>query len=160
MAAKKIIRLYVMLLCTIIGYSCTKKQGAYTDADMITLAEMYQELFREQDISCIQLRSNYYICNYNDSSSYLVSCNCKVVRNLNNHGEIISINAQNDTSLLDNIQMLITIVEDVSIHDIKFVEVDSSTIKIEKLDGYYLTNKPYSDNTLNTIQGGWYSNRE
>lgn len=58
MAAKKIIRLYVMLLCTIIGSSCTKKQGAYTDADMITLAEMYQELFYEQDISCIQLRSN------------------------------------------------------------------------------------------------------
>lgn len=56
--------------------------------------------------------------------------------------------------------MLITIVEDVSIHDIKFVEVDSSTIRIEKLDGYCLTNKPYSDNTLNTIQGGWYSNRE
>lgn len=161
MAAKKIIRLSVILLCAIIVCSCIKKQGMYTDADMITLAETYQKLFYEQDLSCIQLRSNYYICNYNDSSSYLISCNCKVARNLNYHGEIISLNAKNDTSLSDNIQILITIVEDVFIHDIKFVEVDSSTIRIEKLDGYYLTNiEPYLDSTFSTIQDGWYSKRE
>lgn len=146
----------VVLFITLLGCSCANIHSKYSDADMIRMAEEYQELFHKQDISHIGLRLNYYICIYNDDSIYLVSCDGMLIRDVNTR-EIISTNAKNDIHLSDNMRILLAIVEDIYTHRINYISVKSDTIRMERFDGYYITNiKPYPDSSLKQVQEGWY----
>lgn len=158
MATKKMIRFYtIILFYVLLGCSCTNKHDRYTDKDMINLAETYRELFNQWGGACAQLRSDYYIFSFNDSSLYLVSCDCEVVRTINKPGEILSANLKNETCLSDTIQFLITTVEDIYRHEIKFVNVKNNIVRMERFDGYYLTNdKPYSSSAFKKLQDSWY----
>lgn len=144
-----------------LGCSCTNVHHKCSDSDMIRMAEEYREHFQKQEISRIELRSNYYICFYNGSADYIVTCDCMLIRDINKNLEIISTNAKNDTCLSSRLQDLLAIVEDVYANKIKCISVKSDTISLERFDGYYITNvklSPYS--TLKEIQEGWYVNEE
>lgn len=137
--------------------ACAKIQGEYSDRDMINLAKSYQKLFHLQSISRVQLHSDYYICAFNDSSTYIVSCDSRVIRDINNQLEIISVNAENDTCLPNNMQSMLMIVKDIFQHNISLVQVDSNIIRIERFDRYCITNiEPYSLNTYEKVQNSWY----
>lgn len=156
MAKKEITTWCVALFIALLGCSCANTHNEYSDADMIRMAEEYQKLFYKQDISSIELHLNYYICTYNDGSLYLVACDGMLIRDLHTR-EIISNNAKNDIHLSDNMRILLAIVEDIYTHRINRISVKSDTIRMERFDGYYITNlKPYPDSPLKQIQEGWY----
>lgn len=158
MAAKTQILQYSFLVyIVLLGISCTIKKNKYTDTEMINLAETYINDFHEQGVSQIQLRSDYYICTFVDSSSYLITCDSKVIRNISNKNEIISTDASKDYALPDSLQHLLKLVENIHLHEIDFVDVDTDVIKMKKIDGYYLTNEALFNNNSNVriIQGKW-----
>ncbi len=158
MAARKITKKSIVLFYIVLfGYSCTYTRHKYPDTEMIRVAEEYRELFHKQEISRIELRSNYYVCFYNNSADYIVSCDCMLIKTINKNPKIISANAPNDTTLSNRLQVLLAIVEDVYAHQIRCVSVDSDTIRIERFNGYYITNfKPYSNGELRKVENGWY----
>ena len=157
MATKtQIFQFSILAYIVMLGYSCVSKQDN-TDTEMVNLAESYINEFHEQGVNIIQLRSNYYICSFEDSSSYLITCDGKVIRNISKNNEIISTDASNDLTLPDSLQHLLKLVLDIYLHEINFVDLEGDIIMMETIDGYYLTNKaPHNkDSNVKMIQDKW-----
>ena len=147
-----ILTLVVLLLCL-----CTKKQRTSTDIEMVHLAETYKKQFEQQNLSLIELRSNYYICIYGDTTVYLVTCDSKIIRHVDNQRRVEAINSKNDTCLSVAMQSLLSIVENIAYHELTKVSVKSDSIMLERNDGYRLTNiTPYPFSKYRKVQEGWY----
>ncbi|MBQ9339306.1 MAG: hypothetical protein IJS13_03125 [Paludibacteraceae bacterium] len=127
--------LFTLLLCT----SCKK---CLPDDDMTGLAETYIIEFHNLNLSKIQHREqyNYYICEFNDSSSFIVSSDCKLIRNVRNNMEVVSTNASEDTTLPNSLKKLITIVNSMYNEGIKYINVQGTNIRMVKFNGCYFTN--------------------
>ncbi len=147
-----ILTLVVLLLCL-----CTKKQRTSTDIEMVHLAETYKGQFEQQNLSLVELRSNYYICIYSDTTIYIVTCDSKIIRRMDNQREVVSTNAKNDTCLSVAMQSLLSIVENIAYHELKSVSVKSDSVMLKRNDGYSLTNiTPYPFSKYRKVQEGWY----
>lgn len=147
-----ILSLMILLIC-----SCAKKQSTSTDIEMIHLAENFKEQFEQQNLSMVELRNDYYICLYCDTTIYIVSCDSKIIRRMNNQPEVVSTNAKNDRYLSDTLQSLLSIVEDIAYYKLTRVSVKLDSVRIEKKDGYHLTNiRPYPCSQYREVQLGWY----
>ena len=147
---------YALIGCMLlIGLSCARSNKEYSNAEMIDLAETYKEQFDKHEMSCVELRTNYYMCFYQDSSVYIVSFDSKVIREDN--GTIISSNAKYDPNLPNNFRELLSIVQSIYSHEIRYVSVQSDSIFLERFDGYYLSNiKPYDCSAFEVVQDKWY----
>ena len=149
---------YALIGCMLlIGFSCAHSHKIYSDAEMINLAETCTRLFDDLHIRRIEQRSNYYICIYQDSSVYIVTCDSKVIRETGHNRTIISSNAKNDSNLPIRFQGLLSVVQSIYSHEIRYVSVKSDSIRLERFDGYYLSNiEPYDTSAFKIVQDKWY----
>lgn len=129
-----------------------------TDVEMINIAELCREQFTKQNISRVDLHCDYYLCLYNDTSYYLVTCDGRIIRDLNHQSKIISSNAKKDTCLSERLQALLKMTEYIYEHRINSISVKADSIRLRCYDGYYITNiTPYSDSKFRKIEE-WYIN--
>ena len=93
MAAKsKVITLLLFFVMFVVN-ACTHGGKCSLDEDMVNLIEGYRDTFCTLGIKHFQLRTNYYICEYNNCFSYIVSCDGKIIRDVQNNLTVISQNA-------------------------------------------------------------------
>ena len=149
---------YALIGCMLlIGFSCARSNKEYSNAEMINLAETYKKLFDDQYIRLIEQRSNYYICIYQDSSVYIVTCDSKVIRETGHNRTIISSNAKDDPNLPIRFQELLSVVQSIYSYEIRYVSVKSDSIRLERFDGYYLSNiEPYDCSAFEVVKNKWY----
>lgn len=140
--------------------ACSEKHGEYSDEEMIGIAQTQTKRLDSLGVYCIQARTNYYVCDFTDSSSYLITSDCMLVRDLRNHMEIVSTCAKEDTQLPDKLQKLVLLIGDLYMYDISYMHVKEDTVVLNRFDGYYLTNVVPQNNksTLTEVQYGWYAN--
>lgn len=148
------------LLCVLLLMSCSARQDCFSNETMIEIAKTSIDLFDSLDISSIQARSDYYICNLKDSSDYLITTDLMLVRDIQNNMEIISSCAKNEVQLPKQLQKLLPTIECLYIHNISYIQVKEDTVVLCRYDGYYLTNivPPNFKSTLTEVQQGWFSN--
>lgn len=158
MEARTVIEWYTILILIVLSScSCTKQQSTSTDIEMIHLAETYKGQFEQENLSLVELHSNYYICIYSDTTIYIVTCDSKIIRRMDNQREVVSTDAKNDTCLSVAMQSLLSIVENIAYHELKSVSVKSDSVMLKRNDGYSLTNiTPYPFSKYREVQDGWY----
>lgn len=150
----------IFLLCVLFFMACSEKHGEYSDEEMIGIAQTQTKRLDSLGVYCIQARANYYVCDFTDSSSYLITCDCMLIRDLRNHMEIISTRAKEDTQLPNKLRKLVLLIGDIYMYDINYILVKEDTVILNRFDGYYLTNMvpKNSKSTLTEIRYGWYAN--
>ena len=152
----KITKWAVLLFVVLLGSSCAKTHNESSILAMINMAKTLGEQLSRQNIYRVQSRCDYYICDYNNASSYIVSHDCMVIRDINNNMEIISANAKKDIQLPDSLQNLLVIVRNLHLHNISYVSVKVDTIKIVTFDGYFITNTAPPNNNALKVQDSWH----
>lgn len=137
---------------------CNTKHNI-SNTQMVTFAEKHLQLLPEIGIQSINYRfgNDYYICQYTDSSLYLVGSDLKVIRDITNGNKILSTNAKTDQALSANIIVLMSIVEEMVVHNICEVLLNGNTIFIKRFDDYCLTNEVKNNqNEWQEIETNWY----
>ncbi len=155
----KVMKYVLLLFVALLGISCMRSNKEYSNIEMIGLAETYKKLFDDQYILQIESHSDhaYYICTYRDTSIYIVTYDSKVIRGTGYNRTIISSNAKDDPNLPIRFQELLSVVQSIYSHEIRYVSVKSDSIRLERFDGYYLSNiKPYDCSAFEVVQNKWY----
>lgn len=157
MAAKsKVITLLLFFVMFVVN-ACTHGGKCSLDEDMVNLIEGYRDTFCTLGIKHFQLRTNYYICEYNNCFSYIVSCDGKIIRDVQNNLTVISQNALEDKDIPDSMRKLSLLVISLYANEVKCMELKSDTIIFEKFDGLYLTNHSNKDSLFIEISNGWFA---
>lgn len=138
MATISKVKILLLFFVMFISYACTLGKKNYTDAEMIDVVEGYRNTFYTLGIKQIQLRSNYYICDFNNDSTYIVSYDGQVIRDARRNLSVISQNALDDKKIPDYMHKLSLLVIDLFASEVVCIELKSDTIIFEKIDGYYL----------------------
>lgn len=123
---------------------------------MINIAKTLGAQLSRQNIYRIQSQSDYYLCEYNNATSYCVNHDCSEIREVNyNREEILYDNTTNDIQLPDSLQNLLELVKDLCLHDIGLISVNADTINLVTFDGYHLTNKAPSNAKTLKLPDNW-----
>ncbi len=51
---------------------------------MVGIAQTQMKRLDSLGVYRVQARANYYVCDFTDSSSYLITCDCMLIRDLRN----------------------------------------------------------------------------
>ena len=122
---------------------------------MINIAKTLGAQLSRQNIYRIQSQSDYYLCEYNNATSYCVNHDCSEIREVNYNREILYDNTTNDIQLPDSLQNLLELVKDLCLHDIGLISVNADTINLVTFDGYHLTNKAPSNAKTLKLPDNW-----
>lgn len=156
MAAKSKINTFLLFFVMFTGSACALSEKYATEATMINLVEDYRNTFCALGIKQVHIRSNYYICEYNNFSTYIVSCDGQLIRDAHNNLSVISQNALADNGIPECMHKLSLLVINLYTNEVKFLKIESDTIRFETFDDYYLTNRPNNDSLFVEISNGWF----
>lgn len=138
MATKSKVKILLLFIVMFIGYACSLNKKNSTDAELINIVEEYRNTFCALEIKQTRLRSNYYICEFNNGSTYIVSYDGQVIREAHGSLPVISENALEDKKIPDSMHKLSLLVINLLANEVVCIELKSDTIIFEKMDGYYL----------------------
>lgn len=154
MATTSKVKTLLLFFVMFIGYACALNNKS--DEEMINLVEGYRNTFCALGIRHTQLRSNYYICEFNNGSIYIVAYDGQVIRDANRNLSVISQKALEDKDIPDCMHKLSLLVISLYANEVMCLELKSDTVIFERFDGSYFTNKPNKDSLFIEISNGWF----
>lgn len=158
---RKIIFTHILCICAFLFTCCTVKDKNISDSDMISFSEKCVHILPELEIKNIEYRSGagYYVCQYTDSTLFLVSGDLKIIRDITNN-KILSIDkAHHNLSI--NLISLYSIIEEMVLFNICCINTTIDAIFIQRFDGYSITNKDMAyKNGWQQIEHNWYVSKQ
>lgn len=155
---RQIIYTHVLCICAIFFTCCsTITDKNISDSDMIAFSEKCTHLFPALKIKNIEYRSGagYYVCQYTDSTLFLVAGDLKIIRDVTNN-KILPID-KDYQNLSVNLIGLYSIIEEMVLFNICYVKTTTDAIFIQRFDGYSITNKDMvCKKGWQQVENNWY----
>ena len=155
------IHIFILCICAFLFTCCTVKDKNISDSDMISFSKKCTHLFSKLGIKSIEYRNGagYYVCQYTDSTLFIVSSDLKKVIDITND-KILSI----DKDYLNpsvNLISLCSIIEEMVLFNICYVKTATGTVFIQRFDGYSITNKDMAyKNGWQQVEHNWYVSKQ
>lgn len=125
-----------MIVLAFVG--CRNNGGSNNSCNNLpTTAEQIYHKFDSLGLHQVLLRSDYYICQFKDSSTFIITTDCMLVREASHDMRILSTRAKFDKELPANIRSLISLIDYIRERKVYDISADSVSISFCCREGYY-----------------------